>query len=33
MNSDKTNYVVMYEDQSAGGSGNIKCENSSFGIT
>jgi hypothetical protein len=33
MNSDKTNYMVMYEDQSAGGIDNIKCENSSFGIT
>jgi hypothetical protein len=33
INSDKTNYIVMYEDQSAGGSDNIKCEYSSFGFT
>ena len=31
MNADKTKYMVMYRDQNAGWSHNIKADNSSFG--
>ena len=30
--TNKSQYIVMYEDQDGGRSGNIKTENSSFGI-